>query len=108
MVMEAVMILIGEKTDWNNVRAVLGDTTGFINKLLFYDVSKTPESVLTKVRNKYLKLPEFNAESVGSKSQAAKCLCMWCISVSKFQMVIKKVEPKKKKFEEVQAVLSKA
>lgn len=26
MVMEAVMILIGEKTDWNNVRAVLGDT----------------------------------------------------------------------------------
>ena len=53
MVMEAVMVLLQEKTDWNNVRIVLGDTTGFINKLLFYDVSKTPESVLTKVRNNY-------------------------------------------------------
>lgn len=50
MVMQAVMILIGEKTDWNNVRSVLGDTQGFINKLLYYDVSKTPESVLSKVR----------------------------------------------------------
>jgi dynein heavy chain, axonemal len=84
MVMEAVMILIGEKTDWGNVRVVLGDTQGFINKLLVYDVSKTPESVLKKVRDKYLKLKEFEPESVGSKSQAAKCLCIWCISVSKF------------------------
>jgi len=102
------MILIGEKTDWNNVRIVLGDTQGFINKLLFYDVSKTPESVLSKVRTKYLKLKEFEPEFVGGKSQAAKCLCMWVVSVSKFQSVIKKVEPKKKKFEEVQAILSQA
>lgn len=108
MVMEAVMILIGEKTDWNNVRIVLSDTQGFINKLLNYDVSKTPESVLTKVRTKYLKLKEFDPEDVGKKSSAAKCLCMWCISVSKFQIVIKKVEPKRKKFEEVQSILSKA
>lgn len=108
MVMEAVMVLIGEKNDWANVRIVLGDTQGFINKLLVYDVSKTPESVLKKVRDKYLKLKEFEPESVGSKSQAAKCLCIWCISVSKFQIVIKKVEPKKKKFEEVQSILSKA
>lgn len=68
MVMEAVMVLIGEKTDWANIRIVLGDTQGFINKLLVYDVSKTPESVLKKVRDKYLKLKEFEAESVGSKS----------------------------------------
>jgi dynein heavy chain len=84
MVMEAVMILLGEKTDWNNVRVVLGDTTGFINRLLNYDVSKTPESVLSKVRTKYLKLKEFDPEDVGKKSSAAQCLCMWCISVSKF------------------------
>ena len=84
MVMEAVMVLIGEKTDWNNVRSVLGDTQGFINKLLFYDVSKTPESVLTKVRNKYLKLKEFDPEDIGKKSSAAKCLCVWSLSVSKF------------------------
>lgn len=108
MVMEAVMILLQEKTDWNNVRAVLGDTTGFINKLLYYDVSKTPESVLTKVRNNYLKLKEFDPEEVGKKSSAAKCLCIWALSVSKFQIVLKKVEPKKKKFEEVQTILATA
>ena len=66
------------------MRSVLGDTTGFINKMLFYDVSKTPESVLAKVRNTYLKIPDFNPESVGNKSQAAKCLCVWALSVSKF------------------------
>lgn len=78
------MILLGEKPDWNNVRVVLNDTQGFINKLLNYDVSKTPESVLSRVRTKYLKLKEFDPEEVGKRSSAAKCLCMWCISVSKF------------------------
>jgi hypothetical protein len=63
---------------------VLGDTTGFINKLLNYDVSKTPENVLTKVRNNYLKLKEFDPVDVGAKSSAAKCLCVWSLSVSKF------------------------
>ena len=50
IVMEAVMVYLQEKPDWNNVRAVLGDVGAFINRLLTYDVSKTPESVLSKVR----------------------------------------------------------
>ena len=108
MVLEAVMVLLSEKTDWNNVKSVLADTQGFINRLLYYDVSKTPESVLNKVRNNYLKLKEFDPEDVGKKSLAAKCLCVWSLSVSKYQIVIKKVEPKKRKFEEVQSILSKA
>jgi dynein heavy chain len=45
---------------------------------------------------------------VGKKSQAAKCLCQWAISVSRYQIVLKKVEPKKRKFDEVQSILSKA
>lgn len=108
MVMEAVMVLLGEKTDWNNIKSVLGDTNGFITKLLTYDVSKTPENVLSKVRKTYLTLPEFEPIDVGKKSMAAKCLCIWALSVSKFQIVIKKVEPKKKKYEEVQSVLASA
>jgi hypothetical protein len=62
----------------------LGDTTGFISRLVSYDVSKTPESVLTKVRNQYLKQKDFDPEDVGRKSSAAKCLCLWALSVSKF------------------------
>lgn len=106
MVMEAVMVLLGQKTDWNIVKSVLGDTNGFINTLLTYDVSKTSEATLAKVRKNYLTLPEFEPGDVGKKSLAAKCLCIWALSVSRFQIVIKKVEPKKKKFEEVQSVLA--
>jgi dynein heavy chain len=68
MVLFAVMVLLGEKQEWNNVKIVLGDVQGFINKLLDYDVSKTPESTLTKVRNTYLKLPDFDPVEVGKKS----------------------------------------
>mmetsp|Transcript_43965 Transcript_43965/g.42564 ORF Transcript_43965/g.42564 Transcript_43965/m.42564 type:complete len:83 (+) Transcript_43965:3537-3785(+) len=82
--MEAIMILLQEKPDWNNVRAVLGDSTGFVNRLLSYNVSNTPESVLAKVRKNYLSKKEFDPEDVGKKSSAAKCLCIWAISVSKF------------------------
>jgi len=108
MVMEAVMILLLEKTDWNAIKSTLGDTGAFMNRLLTYDVSKTSEAVLAKVRKNYLSLAEFDPVDVGKKSGAAKVLCIWCLSVSKFQLVIKKVEPKKKKFEEVQSVLATA
>jgi dynein heavy chain len=108
MVMEACMILLGEKTDWAAIKSVLGDTGAFMNRLLTYDVSKTSEAVLAKVRKNYLSLTEFDPVDVGKKSGAAKVLCIWCLSVSKFQIVIKKVEPKKKKYEEVQTVLATA
>jgi hypothetical protein len=71
MVLFAVMGLLGEKQEWNHVKIVLGDVGGFINTLLSYDVSKTPESTLAKVRNTYLKLPEFDPIEVGKKSSAA-------------------------------------
>jgi len=107
-VMEAVMVLFNEKKDWNNVRSVLGDPTGFMKRILDYDVQKTSEAVLNKLRNGYLKNPEFNPQEVGSKSQAAKALCIWCISTDKFSKVIKKVEPKRKKYAEVKAILDQA
>mgnify|MGYP000603107877 CR=1 FL=1 len=90
------MVLFNEKKDWNNVRSVLGDPTGFMKRILDYDVQKTSEAVLNKLRNGYLKNPEFNPQEVGSKSQAAKALCIWCISTDKFSKVIKKVEPDRK------------
>lgn len=55
-----------------------------------------------------MKNPEFNPQDVGSKSQAAKALCIWCISTDKFSKVLKKVEPKRKKYAEVKAILDQA
>jgi hypothetical protein len=71
MVREAVIVLLGGKTEWNNVKSVLNDVNGFINKLLTYDVLKTPEIVLSKVRKNHLSLTEFDPTDVGKKSAAA-------------------------------------
>jgi dynein heavy chain len=106
MVMEACMILIGEKTDWNSVKSTLGNPGAFMERLMTYDVSKTSEKVLEKVRKQYLARPEFDPKIIEKASVAAKVICIWCNAVSKFQIVIKKVEPKKKKYEEVQSILA--
>jgi dynein heavy chain len=95
MVMEAVMILLGEKTDWNTVRSVIGDVNGFLEKLKKYDVSKTPEKLLEKVRNNYIAKKEFDSEDVGKKSVAAKSMCIWVRALDKYQKVLKKVGPLK-------------
>lgn len=103
--MEAVMILLGEKTDWNTVRSVIGDVNGFLEKLKKYDVSKTPERTLDKVRNNYIQKKEFDPEDVGKKSVAAKTMCIWVRALNNYSRVIKIVEPKKKKYIEVKEEL---
>ena len=56
-VMECVMILLSEGIEWANIKKVLGDTTGFLNKLKTYDVEKTSEKVWKKARDKYITKP---------------------------------------------------
>ena len=108
MVMEAVMVLLGEKTDWASARQVLSDAGGFLNRLLKYEVIKCEEKLLTKLRKNWLSLKEFDPEDVGKKSMAAKSLCVWCIASSKFQKVWKDVEPKRQKAGEMKQVADQA
>ena len=56
LVMEAVMLLLGEKSDWNNVRAVLGVSGGFVTRLFTNKVENTPDALLANVRMNYLAL----------------------------------------------------
>ena len=102
------MILLGEKTDWANIRAVISDVNGFLDKLKKYNVAKTPEKVLEKVRNNYISKPEFDPEDVGKKSVAAKSMCIWARALNNYSIVLKVVEPKKKRHAEVKAILDKA
>jgi hypothetical protein len=37
------MVLLGEKTDWKNVKLVLQNVNEFMKSLLEYDVDKTSE-----------------------------------------------------------------
>jgi len=51
MVMEAIMILLGEKTDWKSIKDHISETNNFINRLKDFNVLTAPESFFTKVKN---------------------------------------------------------
>lgn len=106
-VMEAVMLLLGEKTEWNNVRSVLSDAGGFLNRLQTYNVSKTSESVFARLRAQYLRKKEFDAKSVERVNFAAMNMCVWVMALNNFQKVNKKVEPMKANYKEVKSKLDK-
>jgi len=46
----------------------MSDVNEFMDKLRYYDVSKTPEALLNKVWKNYLAKKQFNIEEVGKKS----------------------------------------
>ena len=48
-VMEAVLILLGQKADWNNAKVVMADVN-FLKKLEDYDKEHIPEPVLKKIK----------------------------------------------------------
>ena len=95
--MEAVMILLGEKTDWNNVRLVISDVGNFLSRLENYDVMKTNESVFNKIRANYISKPDFEPNDVKKKSVAAASMCFWVRAINNYSVVLKKVEPKKRR-----------
>jgi dynein heavy chain len=106
--MEAIMILLGEKIDWNNIKSCLGETNTFIDRLKGFDVMRCPEASFTKLRNNYLNKPEFDIQDIKKKSVAASFMASWVKAVNNYQKVVKVVEPKQKRYNEVKAILDKA
>ena len=96
-VLDCIMVYIGAKTGWDHVKSTIKNVNSFLQTLKAYKVEDKPESLLTKIRKKYLNDADFEPEGVGKISGAAKSLCIWAISVSKYQIVVKKIEPKKQK-----------
>jgi dynein heavy chain len=107
-VMECVMVLLGEAKDWNSIKKVLNDVNGFLGRLKKYDVETTSEKVWKKARDGYINKPNFEPGDIRKSSIAAAALCVWAVACSKFQVVTKKVAPKKAKYAEVTAVLKSA
>ena len=103
MVMEAVCILLEEKTDWQAAKIVLSQMD-FIERLQHYNKDSIPDHILRKLKN-YTNRDEFEPEFVGSKALAAKSLCMWCIAMNKYADVIKVVRPKREKVKAMNAKL---
>ena len=104
MVLEAVCILLGEKSDWNNIKTVMQDMS-FLDRLKSYEKNNIPDSTLKKLRG-YTSRPEFEPITVGQKNLASKSLCMWCRAIDNYAKVAKEVEPKRKKLAQLEKVFN--
>lgn len=103
MVMEAVCILLNERTDWSNAISVLGQMD-FLQKLLMYNRESISTSIFKKLKNIVSK-PEFTPDAVAQSSEAARSLCLWCIAMYKFTEAFNLVKPKREKVFAMQAKL---
>eukprot|EP00825_Cyclidium_porcatum_P006754 TRINITY_DN1337_c0_g1_i4.p1 TRINITY_DN1337_c0_g1~~TRINITY_DN1337_c0_g1_i4.p1 ORF type:complete len:1759 (+),score=318.71 TRINITY_DN1337_c0_g1_i4:667-5943(+) len=100
MVLEAVCILLQEKSDWASAKTVMIDI-GFIDRLKTYEKNNIPDGVLRKLRAQTGKA-EFDPAYIGKQSMACKSLCMWCKAIDNYAKIYKSVAPKKKRVAELQ------
>jgi hypothetical protein len=63
------------------------------------------EGLLKKVRENWFKKPDYNPESVATKSSPAGKLCGWSLALSQYQLVNKNIIPKKNLAAEMSAKL---
>jgi len=108
MVMEAVMIVFNEKTEWNHVKKVISDPKAFVESMKSYDVKSLDQKRLKTLRNKFINRKDFNPTEVEKVSVAAKSMCEWVLALDKYSYVLTRVGPKQKQYEEVSKVLKEA
>jgi dynein heavy chain len=107
VVLEAICLLLGEKTDWKSAKSVMSRGS-FLQELKEYDKDNIPEKVLKKLANKYMDHPLMVVEVVEKKSKAAKSLCMWVHAMHIYSRVAKEVGPKKAMVARLNAELAEA
>lgn len=108
MVMESVMILLQEKTDWASIKSYISDVGKFLNLLMNFDLKSCPERAFEKVRKNYLSRADFEPDAVRKQSVAASSICIWVKAVNNYSNVMKVVEPKQAKYAEVKKILDEA
>ena len=107
MVMEAVLILLKEKTTWDNAKKVMSNTN-FLKMLQDFDKDNIPENIVKKLKTKYTSNADFTVERMQKVSVAATTLCKWVHAMVVYSEVVKTVEPKKKRLAEMNAKLEAA
>merc|ERR1719440_1172553 len=103
--MEAVNIMLDEKTDWDTAKKVLGGD--LLGTLKNYDKDNIKEAHIKKIA-KYVTLEEMNPENMKKISSAATGLAMWVGAMYLYHGVAKEVGPKKAKLEEMNTLLNAA
>ena len=72
-------------------------TQPFLKALKEFDISKCDEKKIAKVRKDYFNKPEFNPAAMSKISVPAGAMCTWVMALSSYQIVYKKIVPKKEK-----------
>ena len=108
-VMEAVMLYIGKKANWDTAKKEMQNAQNFLKQLKELKVDSLTEKTLGTIRKKYLdKKDKFDIEKIKKQSEPAANLATWAQAMSNYQKVYKLIVPKKKKLAEVEAVLAEA
>lgn len=84
LVLKACCLLFGYEENWENAKRYLLGDIRFLEKLIEFDVSTTPESRFIKFRNIYQNKEEFSKENVFKQSQAAATIFEWLTAIDQF------------------------
>ncbi|KPA86847.1 putative dynein heavy chain [Leptomonas pyrrhocoris] len=101
LVLEAVLILLGEKDlSWDRAKLVMS-RMDFIKDLLNYKRDDLTEKII-KALQKYVNNPDFQPEEVEKSSKACKSLAMWVLAMNNYYEVVKVVAPKRARLAEAE------
>ncbi|TGZ69565.1 hypothetical protein CRM22_003672 [Opisthorchis felineus] len=110
----AVMVLLApdgkipRDRSWKAAKAgIMGKIDTFLDRLIHYDKEHIHENCLKAVQD-YIKDPEFDPESIRSKSTAAAGLCAWVINIVEFYKIYCDVKPKRDALDEANEELRQA
>ena len=91
--LEAVMILLNEKTDWESIKRVLSNLN-FLDRLKSYEKDSVTPSIPKRLRTKIRSNTDFTPEEVGKKNKASESLCAWVFAMDSYSRIKVEVEPK--------------
>ncbi|KAG5476406.1 hypothetical protein LSCM1_04109 [Leishmania martiniquensis] len=102
LVLEAVLVLLGEKDlSWDRAKLVMS-RMDFIKDLQNYKRDELSEKTIKSIQ-KYINNPDFQPEEVAKSSKACKSLAMWVMAMNNYYEVVKVVAPKRARLGEAEA-----
>ena len=101
----AVMTVFKKPATWDEAKKQLGDSE-FLKKLQLFDKDKLDDSLLKKI-GKFTSNTDWNPESVGKVSSAAKGLCLWVFAMETYGHTAKEIAPKRMQLKSAQQALAK-
>lgn len=108
IVMEAVMIILGEPKDWANARKVMNEVNVFQQRLKNLRVEDCTDKMFNTIRNKYINKESFKYENVVRQSPAAATLSEWLKAFDEYAKIMKIVTPIQERYNKEKAALDKS